>query len=29
MLHKQSTVDRDLWAETLNLSDEEVRYIDD
>ncbi len=29
MLHKQSTVDRDLWAETLNLSDEEVAYIDD
>lgn len=29
MLHKQSSVDRDLWAETLNLSDEEVRYIDD
>ncbi len=24
MLHKQSTVDRDLWAETLNLSDEEI-----
>lgn len=29
MLHKQSTVDRDLWAETLNLSDEEIGYIDD
>ncbi|MGO5413724.1 VirB4-like conjugal transfer ATPase, CD1110 family [Slackia isoflavoniconvertens] len=29
MLHKQSSIDRDLWAETLNLSEEEISFIDD